>query len=184
MGTGRIFGPTKALTINVNGETARGTSLKIPLSDVTTIGDYSYIKFIEKDEVQINEVERVLEDIEGLEMEFDLDITPDAEIEIVTDQKTGSSLKGTGVGTLLMRINTKDKFEMFGDFVVVTGEYNHKFGGIINKTFNVKPGGSIVWDREPLEAQLNMEAVYSLNANPAPCYWIILVIPGGYQQMW
>jgi len=167
-GTGRIFGPTKALTINVNGETARGTSLKIPLSDVTTIGDYSYIKFIEKDEVQINEVERVLEDIEGLEMEFDLDITPDAEIEIVTDQKTGSSLKGTGVGTLLMRINTKDKFEMFGDFVVVTGEYNHKFGGIINKTFNVKPGGSIVWDREPLEAQLNMEAVYSLNANPAP----------------
>ena len=168
-GQGRIYGPTQALTIVVNGETARGTSLKIPLSDVATVGDYSFIKFIEKDEVELFRSERELEDIEGLEMEFDLDITPDAEVEIVTDQKTGSSLKGTGEGTLLMRIDTKDKFEMFGDFVVVTGEYNYKFGGIIDKKFKVKPDGRIVWDREPLEAQLvNMEAVYSLNANPAP----------------
>lgn len=167
-GRGRIFGPTKALTIHVNGETAPGTSLKIPLSDVATIGDYSFIKFIEKNETETDKVQRVLEDIEGLEMEFDLSITKDAEIEIVTDQKTGSSLKGTGEGPLLMRINTKDKFEMYGDFVAVTGEYNYKFGGVINKTFKVKPGGNIVWDREPLEATLEMEAVYSLNANPAP----------------
>ena len=167
-GTGRIFGPTKALTINVDGETAEGTSLKIPLSDVATVGDYSFIKFIEKDETEGERVQRVLEDIEGLEMEFNLDVTPEAEVEIVTDQKTGSSLKGTGVGLLLIRINTKDKFEMFGDFVVVTGEYNYKFGGVINKTFKVKPGGTIVWDRDPLSAELNMEAVYSLNANPAP----------------
>ncbi|MGB5499869.1 MAG: translocation/assembly module TamB domain-containing protein, partial [Maribacter sp.] len=167
-GTGRIFGSTKALTINVDGETAAGTSLKIPLSDVATVGDYSFIKFIEKDVAEEDRVQRVLDEIEGLEMEFNLDVTPDAEVEIVTDQKTGSSLKGTGVGLLLIRINTKDKFEMFGDFVVVTGEYNYKFGGVINKTFKVKPGGTIVWDRDPLSAELNMEAVYSLNANPAP----------------
>ena len=167
-GFGRIFGPTKALTINVDGKTAKGTSLKIPLSDVATVGDYSYIKFIEKEEVDPENVQRVLEEIQGLEMEFNLDVTPDAEVEIVTDQKTGSSLKGTGEGLLLIRIDTKDKFEMFGDFVVVTGEFNYKFGGVINKTFKVKPGGTIVWDRDPLSAQLNMEAVYSLNANPAP----------------
>ncbi|EAR01068.1 translocation/assembly module TamB domain-containing protein [Maribacter sp. HTCC2170] len=167
-GTGRIFGPTKALTIKVDGSTARGTSLKIPLSDVATVGDYSFIKFIEKDETEEERLQRVLDDIEGLEMEFDLDITPDAEVEIVTDQKTGSSLKGTGEGTLLMRINTKDRFEMYGEFVVVTGEYNYRFGGVINKTFKVEPGGNLVWDGGPLEAELNMEAVYSLNANPAP----------------
>ncbi|MGB5435029.1 MAG: translocation/assembly module TamB domain-containing protein [Maribacter sp.] len=167
-GSGRIFGSTKALTINVDGETAAGTSLKIPLSDVATVGDYSYIKFIEKDETDSESLQRVLQEIEGLEMEFNLDVTPDAEVEIVTDQKTGSSLKGTGEGLLLIRINTKDKFEMFGDFVVVTGEFNYKFGGVINKTFKVKPGGTIVWDRDPLSAALNMEAVYSLNANPAP----------------
>ena len=44
-GTGRIYGPTTALNIDVDGETARGTSLKIPLSDVASVGDYSFINF-------------------------------------------------------------------------------------------------------------------------------------------
>lgn len=167
-GEGRIFGPTNALTIKVDAETARGTSLKIPLSDVASVGDYSFINFIERNSIKTIEEQRILEDFEGLELEFDLVVTPDAEVEIVTDRKTGSSLKGTGEGILLIRINTRGKFEMFGDFVVVTGEYNYRFGGIIDKTFIVRPGGTIIWDREPLEAQLQLEAVYSLNANPAP----------------
>jgi len=167
-GKGRIFGPTKALNIKVEGETARGTSLKIPLSDVASIGDYSFINFVEKNNLSTIEDKRILDEFQGLELTFDLDVTPDAEVEIVTDTKTGSSLKGSGVGILLIRINTRGAFEMYGDFVVVEGEYNYKFGGVINKTFNVKPGGTIVWDREPLKATLDLEAVYALNANPAP----------------
>ncbi|WP_198439881.1 translocation/assembly module TamB domain-containing protein [Pareuzebyella sediminis] len=167
-GSGRIFGPTKALNIKVEGETAPGTSLKIPLSDVASIGDYSFINFVEKNEYNTIEEKFVLDEFQGLELTFDLDVTPDAEVEIVTDTKTGSSLKGSGVGILLIRINTRGAFEMYGDFVVVNGEYNYKFGGVINKTFKVKPGGTIVWDREPLKATLDLEAVYSLNANPAP----------------
>ncbi len=167
-GKGRIFGPTKALNIKVEGETARGTSLKIPLSDVASIGDYSFINFVEKNGLDTINQSRILDEFQGLELTFDLDVTPDAEVEIVTDTETGSSLKGSGAGIILIRINTRGAFEMYGDFVVVEGQYNYKFGGVINKTFEVKPGGTIVWDREPLKATLNLEAVYSLNANPAP----------------
>lgn len=167
-GKGRIFGPTKALNIKVEGETARGTSLKIPLSDVASVGDYSFINFVEKNGLDTIDEQITLDEFQGLELTFDLDVTPDAEVEIVTDIETGSSLKGSGAGILLIRINTRGAFEMYGDFVVVEGEYNYKFGGVINKTFQVKPGGTIVWDREPLKAILDLEAVYSLNANPAP----------------
>lgn len=167
-GKGRIFGPTKALNIKVEGETARGTSLKIPLSDVASIGDYSFINFVKKNGLDSIDQKRTLDDFQGLELTFDLDVTPEAEVEIVTDIETGSSLRGSGVGIILIRINTRGAFEMYGDFVVVEGEYNYKFGGVINKTFQVKPGGTIVWDREPLKATLDLEAVYALNANPAP----------------
>lgn len=167
-GTGRIYGPTTALNITVDGTTAKGTSLKIPLSDVASVGDYSFINFIEKNDKKRIESQRQLKDYQGLELEFNLDVTPDAEVEIVTDTKTGSSLKGTGVGIILIQINTNGKFEMYGDYVVVTGEFNYKFGGIIDKKFMVEPGGTINWDQKPLEAILNMEAIYSLNANPAP----------------
>ncbi|MBC8769739.1 translocation/assembly module TamB [Arenibacter sp. BSSL-BM3] len=167
-GTGRIFGPTNALTINVDGETARGTSLKIPISDVVSVGDFSFINFVGKKPENTDTAQRVLKEVEGLELAFNLDVTPDAEVEIVVDTKTGSSLKGTGAGILFIEINTNGKFNMYGDFVVVTGQFRYKFGGIVDKTFKVKPGGNITWEREPLAAQLNMEAVYSLNANPAP----------------
>ena len=167
-GTGRIFGPTTALTINVDGETARGTSLKIPISDVVSVGDFSFINFVGKKVEDTEKGQRVLKEVEGLELAFNLDVTPDAEVEIVVDTKTGSSLRGTGAGILFIEINTNGKFNMYGDFVVVTGQFRYKFGGIIDKTFKVKPGGNITWEREPLAAQLNMEAVYSLNANPAP----------------
>jgi len=167
-GTGRIFGPTNALTINVDGETARGTSLKIPISDVVSVGDFSFINFVGKKVEDTDKGQRVLKEVEGLELAFNLDVTPDAEVEIVVDTKTGSSLKGTGAGILFIEINTNGKFNMYGDFVVVTGQFRYKFGGIVDKTFKVKPGGNITWEREPLAAQLNMEAVYSLNANPAP----------------
>ena len=167
-GTGSIYGPTDALTISVDASTAKGTSLKIPLSDVTSVGDYSFINFLEKGESSSFEQERQLEDYQGLEMAFDLAVTSDAEVEIVVDQATGSSLKGTGEGILLIEINTNGKFNMIGEFVAVTGEYNYKYGGIIDKKFKVRPGGTILWEGDPLAAQLNLEAVYSLNANPAP----------------
>ena len=167
-GTGRIWGSTKALNIKFDGASARGTALKIPISDVASVGDYSFIDFIEKDQRELIEVERSLREYEGLDLEFDLIVTPDAEVEIVVDQRTGSSLKGTGEGIIFMEINTNGKFNMWGDFVVVTGQYRLKYGGVIDKTFLVRPGGTINWDGDPLEAMLNMEAVYKLNANPAP----------------
>ncbi|UII78011.1 translocation/assembly module TamB [Flagellimonas sp. HMM57] len=167
-GTGSIYGPTSGLTIAVDASTGKGTSLKIPLSDVTSVGDYSFINFIEKSGSESFREERTLKDYQGLEMAFDLAVTPDAEVEIVVDRSSGSSLKGTGEGIILIEINTNGKFNMYGEFVAVTGEYNFRYGGVIDKKFLVRPGGTILWERDPLAAQLNLEAVYQLNANPAP----------------
>lgn len=168
VGTGRIYGPVNALNIDFVGSTGRGTSLKIPISDVASVGDYSFINFIEKDLQRLEAQERSLKEYEGLELQFDLDVTPEAEVEIVVDRQTGSSLKGRGAGLIFMEINTNGKFNMWGDFVATEGSYRLKYGGVIDRTFNVKPDGRIIWDGEPLEAELDMEAVYTLNANPAP----------------
>ena len=53
-------------------------------------------------------IERIntLDDFSGLDLEFNLEITPDAEVEIVVDRKAGSSIQGRGFGNLLMQIKT------------------------------------------------------------------------------
>ena len=102
-------------------------------------------------------------------MNFDLDITNQAEVEIVIDKETGSYLNGRGAGNLFMEINTDGKFNIWGDFITFDGIYNFKNLGVIDKKFNLKSGGSIVWEGNPLEAQMNLEAIYDVpgGANPA-----------------
>lgn len=169
-GTGKVSGKVSALTISFLGSTAAGTSLKIPLNDVSSIGDYSFINFVNEAKGLDADIraERRDEEYEGLELAFDLNVTPDAEVEVVVDPQTGSSLKGTGKGLLLMEINTNGKFNMYGDFATASGTYNYKYGGLIDKSFTVRPGGYITWDGDPWTAQLDLEAVYSLSANPSP----------------
>ena len=51
----------------------------------------------------------------------------------------------------------------------VKGEHQHPlYRWLTDKKFNVKPGGTINWEQDPLAAILDMEAVYNLSANPAP----------------
>ncbi|UOB17158.1 translocation/assembly module TamB domain-containing protein [Abyssalbus ytuae] len=166
-GNSRIYGLTDELTIDVQGTTERGTSLKIPVNDVETIADASIINFINKNEEERAFEIRKISDFKGLEMQFDLDVTPDAEVEILLDEKTGSSLKGKGYGNLLIEINTNGKFRMWGDFLTTTGEYNFKYAGVIDKRFTVLPGGSINWEGDPLSADVDIQAMYTLYANPS-----------------
>ena len=166
-GFAEINGPTDALTIKVIAETSKGTSFKIPISDVTTIGDASFINFIDKYETDKEALERRLREYSGLELEFDLDVNPDAEVEIVLDRRSGSTLRGRGAGNLLIEINTNGKFRMWGDFITFQGDYKYKYKGVFERDFRVLPGGTITWDGDPLNANVNIEAVYRTSANPA-----------------
>ena len=168
----RLDGPTKNLKISLEGNTQPGTSIKIPWAENYGLSDTSFISFIDKSKKKVasdKSIELMIKEIRGVEMNFDLDITNQAEVEIVIDKETGSYLNGRGAGNLFMEINTNGKFNIWGDFITFDGIYNFKNLGVIDKKFNLKSGGSIVWEGNPLEAQMNLEAIYDVpgGANPA-----------------
>ena len=171
-GSATIKGPTNNLMIKVDAESARGTDIKIPINDAEAVSDNKYIHFLTREEKTLkrkNKDSPVVQtkNYNGLELEFNFDITEVANIEVILNRENGHGMRGKGNGTLLFRINTVGKFEMFGDFALVSGSYNFKYGGLIGKDFKVKKGGSITWSGDPLAATLNLEAVYKTTANPA-----------------
>lgn len=168
-GDAHISGPINALLVKMKASSNKGTSIKIPLNDAEGIGNNSYINFISKEEKLKKEkgFAKEFKKYSGIELDFDFEITPDAEIEIILDRNTGHAMKGKGVGTIAMEINTLGKFNMWGDFQVWEGEYNFKNYGLIDKKFKVKKFGTIRWDGEPLNAALDLEAVYKTESNPA-----------------
>ena len=169
-GDATISGPAEQLVIAVNATTMPGTDFKIPLNDTESFGDNTFIKFLSPEEKLATQqgIDLDTKQISGLELDFDLDITQDAQIELVLDKASGSTIKGKGVGALLIDINTNGKFNIYGDFSVFEGEYNFLYGGIIQKQFRVKPGSSLSWDGDPLGARIDITAVYHTKVNPSP----------------
>jgi hypothetical protein len=168
-GDANIKGPTDNLTIYVEGETEEGTVFNIPLNDSETFGDNSYIKFLSPQDRLAKASGNFSQqtEIKGLNLEFNVFVKPNAEIELVIDKESGSSIKGRGEGNLGVFINTNGKFEMFGDFVVSEGTYKFKYGVLVEKLFTVEPGGNIVWDGDPLDAEINLKALYATTTNPS-----------------
>ncbi|MDG2431028.1 translocation/assembly module TamB domain-containing protein, partial [Flavobacterium sp.] len=168
-GSATITGPTNGLFIKVAAESERGTEIKIPINYAESVSENSFIHFLSPKE-KYNRKMGIVDDTrnyKGLELEFDLDITPDAEVEVILDRNSGHGMKGKGFGSLLFKINTLGKFNMWGDFQAYEGTYNFKYGGLIDKKFDVKKGGQISWEGNPMRAQLNLQAVYKTTANPA-----------------
>lgn len=166
-----IDGPTNSLVINVDAESVKGTDIKILLNNTSAAGSSAnFIHFLSPKEKE-NKLKGIVQEssrtYKGLEMKFELDVNTDAKLEVVIDKNTGHSLIATGNGTLLLDINTMGKFNMWGDFAVVDGQYNFKYGGLFDKKFTVKRGGAIVWEGDPTRARLNIEAIYKTQANPS-----------------
>ena len=168
-GNAVIQGPVDQLDIKVFAATQEGTTFKIPLSDTESIGDDSFIKFLSPQEKRsrVGGQQIVKKEIKGLSVDFDLDINENAEVEVVIDKVNNSTLKGRGAGTLLIRLDTKGKFNMWGEFTVIEGLYDFRYGGIIQKKIAVIPGGNINWDGEPDRARLSISAKYATQANPS-----------------
>ncbi|MCV6628438.1 MAG: translocation/assembly module TamB [Flavobacteriaceae bacterium] len=167
-GKASIYGPIHGITLKADATSAEGTYIKIPISDVATIGDYSYIQFYDKNRTVDTPLPSSKSSGGGIQMEFDLNILQNAEVEIVVDTENKSTMKGRVDGLLYIGYSPLGDMTIVGDIAIMSGSYNFRYGGLIDKTLSVRPGGSITWEGDPYDATIDLEAVYDLTANPAP----------------
>ncbi len=166
-GTASISGLTDQLSIEVNAKTNPKTTFVVPLKDIETVDNFKLILF-KSDALKIEERQREIAEyaMKGLTLDINLELTKDAEAQIVIDEIYGSKLTGRGSGDLQILINTRGMFNMYGDFTIDNGVYDFKYGGIINKPFVIQKGGTISWNGNPYEANLDVTAIYKAKANP------------------
>ncbi len=94
---------------------------------------------------------------------FTLDLQFESQIpmtvELIFDPITGDQITANGLGNI--RIQLQDEaFSVFGQFDIQDGEYNFVSGDIFTRTFELIPGGTLRWDGDPIDAKLNVQALY------------------------
>ncbi|MDQ4140063.1 MAG: translocation/assembly module TamB, partial [Bacteroidota bacterium] len=152
-GTASLTGTPANLIINVNARSEAGTKMSIPLDGQQEAKRQSYIQFVNhkrRDSIAIDtiaDLPRV--DLAGINLNFNLGITEEAELEIIFDEETGDIVRGSGNGRINLNIDTRGEFTMDGQVEIVQGYYNFTLYNIIRKGFNIPPGGTITWNGDP-----------------------------------
>ena len=159
-----ISGYDKQMRIDIDVKTEKNTTINIPLSDNEDLEENNFVEFISPDssEVKVDLKEEV--DLSNIEMNFDLEITPEAQVRLVFDDKIGDVMRSTGTGDLNLKISDDGDLNIYGNYVVRDGDYLFTLQNVINKRFDLEEGGTISWNGNPYDAEINLTAVYRLRA--------------------
>ena len=98
-----------------------------------------------------------------LTMRLKINATPDAQIRLLMDARTGDYITLRGSGDLQATYYNKGGFNMFGNYEVTEGTYNITIQNIIKKDFTFSEGGTIVFGGDPYDARLNLQAQHIVN---------------------
>lgn len=161
-----IDGPLDDIKMDITARTEDGTRVIIPISSSLSVSEKDFIIFINTaDTVQESE-ERYNVNLKGLTMNFDLEVTPDAEIQIFLPYGMGN-IQGTGSGDISLGINPRGDFSINGDYEISEGEFFFNLENLIGREFNIQEGSTISWTGNPYEATVNITATYDVKTTLA-----------------
>lgn len=99
-----------------------------------------------------------------IRLNFNINVTPEAELRVIMDDKAGNMISTHGRGNINAHFYNKGNFEMFGVYGISDGTYKIKFQDLIQKNFILRNGGRIAFNGNPLACALNLQAVYTIPA--------------------
>ncbi len=173
-GTSRIRGNEQLINFDINMRSEPKTSVSLNFMSNSSAAEYDFITFIDKDKITENSSDTItspriptMMTNEGVElrMNFLLDITADANIELIMDPSAGDKIKGNGTGSLQVEYGTKSDMKMYGIFNILSGNYNFSLQQLIYKDFKIRDGSTVTFQGDPYNATLNIDAVYNVTAN-------------------
>ena len=167
-----IKGADGNIAFDISATTGKNTKFYVPITSGLSISSYSFISFVDSASLKkaandSKTLNPILPSKETIELNIDLNVTPDAEVQLIFDSKIGDIMKGRGQsnGSLNLNMAKNGDFKIYGDYVIEQGEYLFTLGNILNKKFTVQNGGTITFNGDISNAELNINAIYSLRAS-------------------
>ena len=171
-----IEGYQEEIDITVTAKTEKGTNFTLPLYGSSEVTMADFVVFNTKDSIT-NEEEIV--NLEGINLDINVEVTPEANLQLIFDEVYGDIISGTGYGNLSMTVDKQDQFNMTGKYTIEQGDYLftlglERFENLINKKFDIANGSTINWYGDPYNAEIDINAIYKLKA---PMFEIMPQLP-------
>ena len=160
-----LEGNPRSVNMGISGRTEKNTRVYIPLTNPEEAKRIDFLQFVNTaSSTEQFSSENYEMDFTGFTLDFDLEVTPEAEAQLIFDSKIGDIIKARGEGNLKMEVNEEGSFNMFGEYDIVEGDYLFTLQNVINKKFEIEEGSKILWNGEPYDAGMDVKATYNLKA--------------------
>ncbi|MCM1163888.1 MAG: translocation/assembly module TamB [Muribaculaceae bacterium] len=182
-GSAQVRGVPGRIDIGVTMSTEPKSTFTFVLSDSEQSIDYDFITFRDRDKARKDSLAaldptpeiikaikaNVKKQVEGppsqYVLDFNVDITPQATLNLIMDPVGGDKIVAHGSGHLGMKYDSQGELEMRGDYTLNRGSYSFTLQDIILKDFTIREGSRISFSGDPYAAQLDITAAYTTKAN-------------------
>ncbi len=123
----------------------------------------------------------------GFDLSSIVEIDKEATLRLLMDPSSTDSLVVKGEAALSFTMDRSGKMSLTGAYNLNEGSYLVSLESVIKKKFDIDAGSTIIWNGDPLDAEISINARYSVRASP---YDLVVdqisvlsdIDKGGYKQ--
>ena len=187
-GNARISGRKGVVNMDITAATDDNSDFFMPLSSKSNIATADFVVFeqpVAADTLDVVARRKQLFErrrkthsaASRMNIGLALGVRPNTEVELTL---AGNTLKARGEGALNLQVNPSSNiFEIYGDYTLADGSFLLSLQNIFSKRFTIESGSSIQWTGAPMDARLDIDAVYKVKASLQPLLQGTTDNPGG-----
>ncbi|RZS97058.1 uncharacterized protein DUF490 [Cecembia calidifontis] len=166
---GSLLLPEIDLKLKVN----RGTNVTfiVPESQLTLIERTGVVIFVNHEDpydiLYQREAELTTKGFTGYDVKANLQVDPQAVFNLIVDERTNDNLRLQGEADLNMLMDPNGNISLSGRYEVNSGHYELNLFGLVNRRFEIAEGSFVSWNGDPLDANLNLVAIYNVRTSAA-----------------
>jgi len=104
--------------------------------------------------------------LSGFDVAAIIEIDKEAKLRLIMDPTSTDSLVVKGEAALSLTINQGGNISLSGAYNLSEGSYLVSVESIIKKQFDIVAGSTIIWNGDPLDATISIDAQYKLRTSP------------------
>ncbi len=177
----RLTGPLNLINIDTRAEVVRGSNLTVesPTAEPTTVEREGIVRFVDKSirldsllarKLRTDSTAAAGAATDGA-MRYNLTaritITNKTPFTLIIDPASGDNLKVRADGILTTAIDPSGTISLNGRLTVARGAYRLSLYDLATREFRLRRGSTITWSGDPMDADLNLTAIYNVKAAPA-----------------
>ncbi|HEY9185696.1 MAG TPA: translocation/assembly module TamB domain-containing protein [Salegentibacter sp.] len=166
----RITGDLKLPRIDGNLRVNSNTDLTyiMPDADLEMVERDGIVRFVNRedpDDILTGNTEEATAVVSGMVVNTLIEIDEDAVFTIIIDDNTGDNFKVAGEGELTFNIASNGRTSLSGRYVMNRGHYEMSLYELVKRDFQIVSGSSISWSGDPMEARLDISALYEVETS-------------------